>query len=59
MKSAKHQPSYEGPFTVVRRKESGNYELKGVGGAIYTRAPWVLNRRERYGRTCFGNVRDM
>ena len=44
MKSAKHQPSYEGPFTVVRRKESGNYELKGVGGAIYTRAPWVLKQ---------------
>jgi hypothetical protein len=44
MKSAKHQPTYEGPFTVVRRKESGNYELKGVGGAIYTRAPWVLKQ---------------
>jgi hypothetical protein len=44
MVTAKHQPRYEGPFTVLRRKESGNYELKGLDGTTYTRSPWVLKQ---------------
>ena len=44
MVTAKHQPRYEGPFTVMRRKESGNYELKGLDGTLYTRSPWVLKQ---------------
>jgi transposase InsO family protein len=42
LKSAKHQPTFEGPFTVLRRKMSGNYELKGIDGTTYVRSPWVL-----------------
>ena len=42
LKTAKHQPTWEGPFTVQRRKESGNYELKGLDGTTYTRPFWVL-----------------
>jgi transposase InsO family protein len=42
LKSAKHQPTFEGPFTVLRRKMSGNYELKGLDGTTYVRSPWVL-----------------
>jgi hypothetical protein len=42
MRSAKHQPRFEGPFTVMRRKPSGNYELKGLDGTTYTRSPCVL-----------------
>jgi len=44
MVTAKHQPRYEGPFTVMRRKESGNYELKGLVGTLYTRSPWVIKQ---------------
>jgi hypothetical protein len=44
--TASHQPRYEGPFTVMRRKESGNYELKGLDGTLYTRSPWVLKSLE-------------
>jgi len=42
MRTAKHQPKYEGPFTVNRRKPSGNYELRAIDGSTYTRSPWVL-----------------
>ena len=42
LKTAKHQPKFEGPFTVLRRKASGNYELKGLDGTTYIRSPWVL-----------------
>jgi len=42
LRTQKHQPVFEGPFTVLRRKESGNYELKGIDGTTYTRSPWVL-----------------
>jgi transposase InsO family protein len=42
MKTAKHQPTFEGPFTVLRRKASGNYEIKGLDGKTYIRSPWVL-----------------
>ena len=42
MRSAKHQPAFEGPFTVLRRKASGNYEIKGLDGKTYIRSPWVL-----------------
>ena len=42
MRTQKHQPVWEGPFTVLRRKASGNYELKGLDGTVYTRPFWVL-----------------
>jgi hypothetical protein len=42
MKTAKHQPTFEGPFTVLRRKASGNYEIKGLDGKTFIRSPWVL-----------------
>ena len=32
---------FEGPFTVLRRKMSGNYELKGPNGTSYVCSPWV------------------
>jgi hypothetical protein len=35
MRADKSAPRYEGPFTVIRRKGSGNYLLKGIDSAAF------------------------
>jgi transposase InsO family protein len=42
LRSGKSEARYEGPFSVIRRKASGNYLLKAVDGTEYVRPPNVL-----------------
>ena len=42
IRKTKSEPAYKGPITVVRRKASGNYLLKGLEGTEYVRPPHVL-----------------
>ena len=42
LRSSKSDPKYEGPFTIMRRKDSGNYLLRSVEGTEYVRPPNVL-----------------
>ena len=42
LKSTKTQPTYEGPFKVIRRNRGGAYVLEGTDGTTYTRPPIAL-----------------